>query len=69
MPKWLIFKQQMANELQVNRKMYVKYMILKFRQKISFLALKKRQTIQELIFAAILKTYRQLKNQNLITEV
>ena len=39
------------------RKIITKYKILKFRMKISCLALEKKMTVQELIFNSILKTY------------
>jgi len=46
-------KIKMKNENFVYRKIYMKYLMMKIRAKISFMALKKRMTITELFFLTI----------------
>ena len=44
-------------ESEIFNKVFFKYKILKFRQKISNIAFQKRMTISELILRSILNTY------------
>lgn len=48
------------------RKTYIKYLIQKFRQKISYIAFTKKMTIVELFCTAIKKTHTQLLKEGLI---
>jgi hypothetical protein len=43
----------MKNKLNLVRKTYLKYLIVKFRQKISYIAFKNKMTIVELFITAI----------------
>ena len=45
---------------------YLKYLIIKFRQKISYLAFKKKSTIMELFLNAIKKSHNQLRAEGVI---
>lgn len=45
---------------------YLKFLIIKFRQKISYLAFKKKATILELFLKAIKKSYLQLCKEGVI---
>ena len=48
------------NEHKVFRKTFMKYLIMRVRAKISFMALSKRMTVLELFATAIHKTYHTL---------
>ena len=50
----------LRNKLKVVQKTYLKYLILKFRQKVSFIAFKNKMTIVELFCNAIAKSYTKL---------
>jgi hypothetical protein len=56
-PKTLLIKIRLKNRLLVLRQAYLKYLIIKFRQKISFIAFKNKMTIVELFCTAIQKSY------------
>lgn len=51
---------RLKNEQTVFRKVYLKYLIIRVRIKISFIALQKRMTILELFVSTIMKTYLHL---------
>ena len=65
-PKTLQIKIKLKNRLQVLKSAYLKYLIIKFRQKISFIAFKKRMTIIELFCTAIQKSYNELAEEGVI---
>ena len=48
------------NEHKVFRRVYIKYVIMRVRAKISFIALKKRMTVVELFASTIQKCYYEL---------
>ena len=52
-----------TNEHKLFRKVYLKYLIMRIRAKISFMALQRRMTIVELIIHTIMKSYKEL-NRN-----
>ena len=58
--KTLAIKIRLKNKLTIMRKSYLKYLIIKFRQKISFIAFKKKMSIIELFCDAITRSYNQL---------
>jgi hypothetical protein len=43
-------------------------LIIKFRQKISFIAFSKKKTVPEIFYEALLKSFRELVSLNLIPE-
>lgn len=51
---------RVRNEQTVFRKVYIKYLIIRVRIKISFIALEKRMTVLELFAMTIMKTYKHL---------
>lgn len=51
-----------TNEHKIFRKTYLKYLLMRVRQKISFIAFERRMTIPELFVHTITKCYRQLMN-------
>ena len=53
-------KQEKMNQQEVIRKCYLKYLVIKLRQKISFIAFQKKMTIIELFLVSIKKTYQSL---------
>ena len=53
-------KLQYKNEHKVFNQTYLKYLIMRVRAKISFIALEKRMTIVELFASTIHKVYKQL---------
>lgn len=55
-----------TNEHCVFRKVYLKYLIMKVRAKISFIALEKRMTVIQLLVDTILRCYRHLMNKGAI---
>lgn len=55
--KTLAIKIRLKNKLTIMRKAYLKYLIIKFRQKISFIAFKKKMSIIELFCDAITRSY------------
>tara|TARA_B110000285_G_C14857223_1_gene482799 strand:- start:372 stop:662 length:291 start_codon:yes stop_codon:yes gene_type:complete len=58
--KTLSIKIRLKNKLSIMRMSYLKYLIIKFRQKISFIAFKKKMSIVELFCDAITRSYNQL---------
>ena len=42
------------------RKVYIKYLVMRIRAKISFTALEKRMTVVELIIQTIFKSYQEI---------
>ena len=54
------------NQLFLMRKTYLKYLITKFRQKISYIAFRKKMTIVELFCTAIRKSYVTLVKEGSI---
>ena len=59
-------KVRYKNKLKLMRKTYLKYLIIKLRIKISFIAFKKKMTLVELICNSILKTYNLLVTKGAI---
>ena len=55
-----------TNEHKVFRKVYIKYLIMRVRAKISFMALVKRLTIVELFLRAIEKSYTEIQEEGSI---
>ena len=53
-------KMRLNHKVNVMRTCYMKYTIMKFRMKISWLAFKNKMTILELFCTAILKSYTQM---------
>lgn len=53
-------KINLKNRLRILNTAYLRYLIVKFRQKISFIAFKYKMTIVELFFHAIIKSYNQM---------
>ena len=51
------------------RQAYLRYLIIKFRQKISFIAFCKKKTVPEIFYEALLKSFRELVSLNLIVEL
>ena len=51
---------KLKNKHIIMKHAYKKYIIIKFRQKISFLAFKNKQTIVELFMSAIMKSHGQM---------
>ena len=56
------------NEYKVFKKVCLKYMIMKIRMKISYMAFEKGMTIIELLLSSILCSYRTFVNDGLIQE-
>lgn len=56
----IIANIKQTNEHKVFTKIYFKYMLLKVRAKISFIAFEKRMTIPELFVSTILNCYEHL---------
>jgi hypothetical protein len=52
----------LMNEHNVFRRVYIKYVIMRVRAKISFIALKRRMTVVELFASTIQKCYYELQN-------
>lgn len=48
------------------RKVYLKYTVLRVRMKLSFLALTRRCTVEELIVKQIVRSYEQFEREGLI---
>ena len=59
-------KLEIRNEIYLLSMTYLKYLIIKFRQKISYIAFKKKMTIMELFLNAIKKSYDQLVAEGVI---
>jgi hypothetical protein len=60
------------NRHEVFRKIYVKYLIMRVRAKISFMALQKRCTVMELFVNAIIYSYKALEiheRKNVLTRI
>ena len=55
-----MYNIKQTNEHNLFRKIYLKYLIMRIRAKISFMAFEKRMTIVEIIVNAIFKSYREL---------
>ena len=53
-------KVERRNEIDLLKMTYLKYLIIKFRQKISYIAFKNKVTIMELFLNAIKKSYNEL---------
>ena len=58
--------QKTKNQDLVVEKVVMKYKIMKFRMKISYMAFQKRKTVKELLLDSILKTYIKLFKNGLI---
>jgi hypothetical protein len=50
----------MRNEHQIFRTVYLKYLIMRVRMKISYTAFEKRMTVHELMMYSIQKSFRHL---------
>lgn len=59
---------QQKNETNVFRKVYQKYRIMMIRNKISYMAFEKGQTLLEFLIIKIYETYNKLKEDKLIFE-
>ena len=57
------------NENQVFRKVYLKYLVMRVRAKISFIALEKRLTVMELLISQILASHYLFKQENGISDI
>ena len=55
-----MYNIKQTNEHHLFRKVYLKYLVMRIRAKISFMALEKRMTIVELIINSIFKSYREI---------
>ena len=64
--KKIFEKVTMKNRLNLVRKTYLKYLIVKFRQKISYIAFKNKMTIVEIFITAIKKSYLKLMKEGAI---
>ena len=58
--------QKTKNQDLVVEKVVMKYKIMKFRMKISYMAFEKRKTVKELLLDSILKTYIKLFRNGII---
>ena len=58
--KQQMLKIERINEISLLKMTYLKYLIIKFRQKISYIAFKNKITIMELFLRAIKKSYNTL---------
>ena len=56
----------MENENKIYRKVYLKFLILKVRAKISYMAFLRNMTVIELFAHTILKSYKEIRKQQLI---
>lgn len=63
MPNAYLTRMRLKNKLNVMRQAYLKYMVIKFRIKISWIAFTKKMTIMELFVRAIQKSYEQLNRE------
>ena len=63
----VMYNIKQTNEHTLFRKIYLKYMIMRIRAKISFMALEKRMTIVELLITEIFKSYQQIQHLGLCT--
>ena len=66
MPDYMMRNIRHFNKVKVARKTYLKFLIIKLRFKISFIAFKNKMTIVELFCNSIIKTYNQLVNEGSI---
>lgn len=66
MPQSEVDQIKNENKLKLCKAGYLKYLILKFRIKISFIALKKQMTVLELFCNAILKSYQEMMEEGAI---
>jgi hypothetical protein len=57
----VLYNIKQTNEHRLFRKVYLKYLIMRIRAKISFMALERRMTVVELIIATIMKSYQEVK--------
>ena len=62
-------KIKQSNEHKVFRKVYIKYLIIRVRAKISFMALIQRKTIVELFATTIEKCYYDLQEEGYIKKL
>ena len=63
MPNAYLTRMRLKNKLNVMRQAYLKYTVIKFRIKISWIAFTKKMTIMELFVRAIQKSYEQLNRE------
>ena len=54
------------NEMKIFKKIFLKYKVMVIRAKISFMAFSKGKTINELMLTQIVKSYKIMRQQNLI---
>ena len=57
----VMYHIKQTNEHKLFRKVYLKYLVMKIRAKISFMALEKRMTVVELIIQTIFKSYQEVQ--------
>lgn len=60
-------KLREEHKMQILRKIQFRYLVLKVRSKLSFMAFMKKQTVSELLINQILKSYRAFIKVGLIT--
>ena len=65
--KWLTLKDNTKNhEAIMLKRTFMKYTLIRLRQKISFIAFKKKMTILQLFLNAIIKSYQGLSEMGMI---
>ena len=62
-PNAYLTRMRLKNRLNVMRQAYLKYTVIKFRIKVSWIAYTKKMTIMELFVKAIKRTYDQLSRE------
>ena len=62
-PNAFLTRMRLKNKLNVMRQAYLKYTVIKFRIKVSWIAFTKKMTIMELFTRAIQKSYDQLNKE------
>lgn len=61
----VMYNIKQTNEHVLFRKVYLKYLIMRIRAKISFMALERRMTIVELMITTIFKSYREIQHMGI----
>ena len=62
-PNAYLTRMRLKNKLNVMRQAYLKYTVIKFRIKVSWIAFTQKKTIMELFITAIKKSYDQLSRE------
>lgn len=68
--KTIVSESALQNIKQTNkhhlfRKIYLKYVLMRIRAKISFMALERRMTVVELLIETILRSYREIQRMGI----